>query len=126
MDDKEAIQRLTEELKLRKYSDKTIKKYSGVISKFLSSGKIPREFLLLHAGKSSSMMRGVYFALKFFYENALSKPFDERIPLAKKESKLPAVLDREEAQRMLEAHQTSGISWCWRFFTMRACALMRF
>ena len=47
-------------------------------------------------------MRSVYFALKFFYENVLNERFDEKLPLAKKDLKLPVVLNREEVNKMIE------------------------
>jgi len=47
-------------------------------------------------------MRSVYFALKFFYENVLNEKFDEELPLAKKDLKLPIVLSREEINKMIE------------------------
>lgn len=55
-------------------------------------------------------MMGVYFALKFFYENVLNEKFDEKLPLAKKSLKLPLVLSREEINKMIEATQTSSTS----------------
>lgn len=97
------IRKLIEELKLRKYSSKTAEKYTGMVEKFLQSGKSPREFLLLYSDKSTSMMRGVYFSLKFFYNNVLEQKFDERIPLAKRSTKLPVVLSKEEVERMFQA-----------------------
>jgi len=95
------IQRLNEELKLRRYSKDTAKKYIDVAAQFLKSGKSAREFLLSYSGKSKSTMRGVYFALKFFYENSLNQDFDESIPLAKRSMQLPTVLGREEVQKMI-------------------------
>lgn len=95
-------ERLVAELKLRKYSSQTAKSYFLVVDRFLHFGKEPKDFLLLHTDKSSSTMRSVYFALKFFYENVLEECFDEKIPLAKSGSKLPAVLSKEEIHRMLE------------------------
>lgn len=93
--------KLVEELRLRKYSDGTIRGYVNVINKFLASGKTAREFLLFYSGKSKSMLRGAYFALKFFYENALNEKFDEEIPLAKRGFRLPTVLSKEEINDMI-------------------------
>ena len=47
-------------------------------------------------------MRSVYFALKFFYENVLNEKFDEKLPLAKSKQKLPAILNRNEVQKLFE------------------------
>lgn len=96
----EQIKRLIEELKLRRYSPKTINKYVHEVTVFLCSGKDARDFLLLHTEKSKSMMRGVYFALKFYHEQVLKQKFDEVIPLAKKGKALPVVLSKDEVQMM--------------------------
>lgn len=101
------IKTLIEELKLRRYSDETINNYVNTIKKFLSSEKNERDFLLKYSDKSKSTMRGVYFALKFYYENVLNRKFDERIPLAKKRLGLPEILSKEEISRMIE--KTSNI-----------------
>ena len=96
------LTRLTEELKLRKYSPQTIKAYFQIIQNFLASEKSPRDFLLQYTDKSNSSIRSVYFALKFFSEYVLQQPFDENLPLAKDSTKLPAVLNREEINQLFE------------------------
>jgi site-specific recombinase XerD len=97
------IGKLIEEIKLRKYSYQTGKAYISVVKRFLKSGKTPREFLLSYSNKSRSTIRSVYFALKFFYENVLNEKFNEKLPLAKKNLKLPVVLSRGEISKMMEA-----------------------
>jgi site-specific recombinase XerD len=97
------IERLKEELSLRKYSNKTIQLYSEIIERYLLSGKTPRDFLLLKSHQSRSTMRVNYFALKFYFKSVLNKTFDEEIPLAKKDKKLPMVLNKNEIQRMIDA-----------------------
>lgn len=97
------LQKLDEELALRKYSRQTVKAYSSVVHNFIQSGLEPRMFLLRYTEKSRSSIRSVYFALKFFYENVLRQKFDERIPLAKNKGKLPVVLSKEEVQAMIES-----------------------
>ncbi len=97
------LNKLSEEIRLRKYSRQTEKAYLSVIKKFIESGLEPREFLLKYAEKSRSSIRNAYFALKFFYENVLRQKFDETIPLAKNKLKLPVVLNREEIGNMLES-----------------------
>jgi len=98
----ELVGKLIEELKLRKYSYRTEKKYRDIVIKFLKSGKTPREFLLSYSNKSRSTMRNVYFALKFFYENVLNEKFYEELSLAKAKRKLPVVLSRGENQKLFE------------------------
>lgn len=95
------VGKLFEGLKLRKYSYDTGKKYAFVVKSFLDSGLDAREFVLKNTNKSNSSTRGVYFALQFFFEAVLKEKFDVEIPLAKKEYKLPVVLDREEVKRLL-------------------------
>jgi len=98
----ELVGKLIEEIKLRKYSYQTGKAYISVVKRFLKSRKTPREFLLSYSNKSRSTMRNVYFALKFFYENVLNEKFDESLPLAKKDLKLPVVLSRGEISKVIE------------------------
>ena len=93
--------KLSEEMRLRKYSKQTEKAYLSTVNTFIKSGLQPREFLLRQSDKSRSSMRSFYFALKFFYENVLKQKFDEEIPLAKNKGKLPTVLSREEIERII-------------------------
>ena len=102
-DNEPYLDKLCEELRLRKYSKQTEKAYVNIIKNFLDSGKQPREYLLGYTDKSRSAIRSVYFALKFFYSNVLNQEFDEKIPLAKKDMKLPVVLSKEEINKMVEA-----------------------
>ncbi|MEM5799646.1 MAG: tyrosine-type recombinase/integrase [Candidatus Aenigmatarchaeota archaeon] len=101
------VGKLIDEIKLRKYSYKTEKRYRDVVIHFLKSGKSPKEFLLSYSSKSKSTMRTVYFALKFFYENVLNKNFDEKIPYVKSKLKLPVVLNKEEITRMIDVTENS-------------------
>ncbi|MEK6950275.1 MAG: tyrosine-type recombinase/integrase [Nanoarchaeota archaeon] len=96
------LQTLNEELKLRAYSPQTARAYGNIIKNYLSSGQVPREFLLRYTDKSRSTLRLVYFALKFFHEHVLHQAFDEQLPLAKKAGKLPAVLNKEEVNRLFQ------------------------
>jgi len=65
------LNKLSEELRLRKYSRMTEKSYLSIIRSFIQSELAPREFLLRYTEKSRSSIRSAYFALKFFYENVL-------------------------------------------------------
>jgi len=91
-----------DELKLRKYSKQTERNYVNFVGKFLRSGKTLKEFLLSYSDKERSTVRGVYFALKFYYENVLGEKFDENIPLAKNTLKLPVVLNKDEIEKMIK------------------------
>lgn len=101
-DNYKLIGKLIEEIKLRRYSFQTGKSYISIVKEFLASSKTPREFLLSYTTKSKSTMRSAYFALKFFHENVLGNDFKEKIPLARKSSKLPIVLSREEVHKIIE------------------------
>ncbi len=97
------LERLREEIKLRKYSYRTSQRYVDIVSKFLNSNKTPRDFLLSYTKNSRSTMRTVYFALKFFHEKVLKQNFNEDIPHAKPSLKLPLVLNRDEISRMISS-----------------------
>ena len=97
------LTKLSEELRLRKYSRQTEKSYISTIKNFINSGLATRDFLLKYSEKSRSSIRSVYFALKFFHENVLKQKFDENIPRAKNKSKLPVVLNKEEINKMFES-----------------------
>ena len=97
------LQKLTEELKLRKYSSRTIAAYLNLIKNFLSSNLTPRDFLLGYVNKSHSTLRSVYFALQFFYKNVLKQEFTEELPLGKKSGHLPQVLNKEEIKSLFDA-----------------------
>ncbi len=103
MDGKEIyLQKLSEELKLRKYSPRTIQVYLHLIQNFLKSDLAPRESLLRYVDKSHSTLRSVYFALQFFYQNVLKQDFMEELPLGKKSGHLPQVLNREEIKSLFD------------------------
>src|SRR3990167_9102385 len=97
------LNKLSEELRLRKYSKQTEKAYLSMMRNFIGSEPTPREFLLKYSDKSKSYMRSAYFALKFFHENVLNQRFDEKIPLAKNKGKLPVVLNKDEVNKMVES-----------------------
>src|SRR3989338_3128723 len=97
------LNKLLEELRLRKYSKQTEKAYLSIIRSFIHSELNPRDFLLKYSDKSRSYMRSAYFALKFFHENVLNQKFDEKIPLAKNKGKLPIVLNKDEVIKMFES-----------------------
>ncbi len=97
------LNKLSEELRLRKHSRQTENSYTLIVKKFIESDLQPREFLLKYTDKSRSSIRSVYFALKFFHENVLGRKIDENVPLAKNKGKLPIVLNKEEIKKMFES-----------------------
>lgn len=98
----ELIGKLINEIKLRKYSFQTGKRYIDVTKKFLNSNQDVKGFLVEHSDKSRSTMRTTYFALKFFHEAILEENFKGKIPLAKNNLKLPSILNKKEVINMIE------------------------
>lgn len=96
------LTRLDEELMLRGYSPRTRTSYGGICRRFLLSGEDARSFLLGFTDRSRSTMRSVYFALRFLHVHVLKIDFDYKIPLARREARLPSVLSREEVRSMID------------------------
>jgi site-specific recombinase XerD len=101
-EEEKLLQKLKEELILRKYSPQTIDTYQNIVRKMIESGKSPRDFLLSKQNKTDSTLRTMFFAIQFFYENCLNKSLKAKVPLAKKQKKLPEVLNQKEIQKLLE------------------------
>lgn len=100
---KPKIQLLKEELALRKYSPETAKTYIKITEEFLNSKKTPRNFLLSKQKHTNSTLRTIFFALQFYYSTCLKQNIKEEIPLAKKQTKLPTVLNQTETQKLLSS-----------------------
>ena len=110
------IVKLKQEMKLRGFSQKTVKAYLHYITELLrKSKKSPkyvtgqdiRAFLehLADQGKSASTINIAHSALKFYFEKILRRRFFGQIPHVKKDKKLPEILSREEIQQILAAIQ---------------------
>jgi len=105
--------KLRQEMKLRKFSQKTVKTYIQYIEEFLRfcDGKSSKNVVgadikdylewLSDSGKSGSTLNTAYSALKFYFEKILCRKFFAQIPRAKKEKKLPVVLSKEEVRRLI-------------------------
>ena len=100
--EKGAFEKLEQELQLRKHSKKTEEKYKFYINKFLQSGQSPKGFIYSYSNQSRNTLRTIYFAIKFYYENVLNKHFEEKIPLAKKKTILPEVLNKTEIEKLFD------------------------
>ncbi|MBF8280994.1 MAG: Phage integrase family protein [Candidatus Magasanikbacteria bacterium] len=107
------IVRLQQEMRLRRFSQKTIKSYLLYMGAFLRfANKSPRdinnidikEYLeyLAENGKSASTLNTAYSALRFYFGAVLHRKFFMHIPRAKKPHQLPEVLAKTEVQRMIE------------------------
>ncbi len=108
------IIKLKQEMKLRRFSQNTIKSYLHYITDFLKyANKSPREvntgdvrgYLENLADKnvSSSTLNGAYSALWFYFGKILRRHFFADIPRAKKDKKLPGVFTVEEVRKILGA-----------------------
>lgn len=111
---KDPILGLKQEMKLRKFSQKTIKSYLHYITEILNfARKNPKEInnenvrnyleKLCDDGLSSSTLNTAYSALKFYFEKILCRKFFFNIPRAKKDKKLPIVLSKKEILDIINA-----------------------
>ena len=109
-------QRMIEDLRLRNFSDQTIRSYIGAVAEFaryfhkspdqLGSEHVRQYQLhLLNEKKLAwSSIRLRLSALKFLYTRVLKQPwFDQEVAKPKERRKLPTVLSREEVRTLLDA-----------------------
>ncbi len=96
--------KLIEDIKLRGYSNKTLKAYLYNVGKFLDSGLSDKDFLLdlIKKGKSRETVRQAGFAIKFFNKLNDSKG-ENTIPNMKKCRKIPEILSKKEIGEMVIA-----------------------
>ena len=110
--------KLNDEIKIRHYSPKTLRAYTGWARQFQSftKSKYPRllstadvkDFLTFLAVKrkvSASSQNQAFNALLFFFRHVLNKEFGEikDVPRAKKKHYIPVVLSREEIDSIISA-----------------------
>lgn len=95
------LKKFKEEMLLRKFSKETQDTYLNIIKKFLESDKNPREFLLSKQKFSNSTMRTIFFAIQAYYKFCLNQNIKTHIPLAKKQKKIPLVLNQTESKFLL-------------------------
>ncbi len=111
-----AYKSLSDEIKVRHYSPKTLKSYSGWLQKFrnFTEPKSPEEledsdikaymtFLAVERDVSASTQNQAFNALLFFFRNVLKKePGEIRdTVIAKRRPCIPVVLTREEIDKIL-------------------------
>ena len=110
---KDPIEFLKQEMKLRGFSQKTVKSYTHYISECLRFASVsPREVttaivrgyldFLATSGRSASTLNTVYSALRFYFEKIMKRSFFINIPRAKNKSRLPTVLSKQEVNKMLD------------------------
>lgn len=102
--DEEAIntilERVVEELRLRKSSPKTIKVYSYYIRRFLEANCSYRTFFVRLSDRSENTIRLASAAIRFYLKQ--EQISFETIQLPKKPKKLPVVLSKKEIKRMID------------------------
>ena len=109
------IEKFKTELKLKGFSEKTLKNYLFFIEKFMLHANKQVEILneddiksylssLLDKNSRATVSLAAS-ALRSFY-TVLGKPIS-KIQLPKKEKKLPIVLNKEEVKKLIEASQTA-------------------
>ncbi len=106
------IQRLDDELRLRRYSPKTRQSYVRCVTEYFGFAKerasrvdvdLIRQFLLKKEGKGDSSQTINLFlnAIKFYYRDVLKSPERIGIKFAKRTKRLPVVLSKEEIEKIL-------------------------
>jgi len=106
------IEKLKQEMKLRKFSPKTVKSYLYYITDLLESANsspkvINTEDIRAYLEKladrncSASTLNTAYSALKFYFEKILHRRFFANIPRSKKDKKLPETLTKKEVHLIL-------------------------
>ena len=127
-------QRMTEDLRIRNYSPRTIETYVGRVAAFAAyfdrspaelDGEHIREYqkyLVDTKHASWAVFNQTVCALRFLYNITLKRPdVIEHIPYGLRERKLPVILSRQEVQRLFAAvaclkHRTI-------FMTIYGCGL---
>ncbi len=97
-----------DELKLRNFSKETIKAYLHIVGDFLSkssnnpSNQEVKEYILkaINKKQSTSYIKQKYSALKILFL-VLGKEVEFKIPIYKKESKIPEVLNKKEVLEII-------------------------
>ncbi len=109
------IERLRTELKLRGFSNLTLRNYSFFVEKFIKYSNKSSQDLTeddarsylssLFEKKSKNTIMLAAAAIKFFYREILGKEIS-RIKVPKKDKVLPEVLTKEEVKHLIEMSQT--------------------
>ena len=111
----ENLEKLRYELKLRGFSPLTVRNYTFFVNKFLTRINKPAEQLNeedaklylseMFDTKSKNTIMLAAAALKFYFAEVLKKDLS-KIPLPKKDKKLPEVLTKDEVRNLIESTDT--------------------
>lgn len=118
---KDPIYQLKQEMKLRRFSPRTVKSYLYYITAALKhANKGPKNinthdlrfFLekMADDGKSASTLNTAYSALQFYFERILHRRFFANIPRAKMPKKIPEVFTKEEVKKIQRKLKTPWIN----------------
>lgn len=115
MEKKEALKKLETELRLKGFSQLTVKNYSFFVEKFLSQTETKIEDLneedaksylaSMFDTKSKATISLAASSIRFFF-SILGKPIS-RITIPKKDKSLPSVLSKDEISKLLNSAETS-------------------
>jgi len=110
MEKQEAIEKLRTELKLRGFSNLTVRNYGFFVEKFLSKQDKSMESLTeddakaylaeLFENKSKNTIMLAAASLKFLFREILGKEFS-KVKMPKKDKALPAVLTKDEVKSLI-------------------------
>ena len=89
------------ELRLRGYTDVTVKTYSRYVQRLFESGLSVSDFLMTFSHCVSTTVRLVYFSIERFYRFVLGEELRTAVPIAKRRYKLPIVISREDVQKLI-------------------------
>ena len=114
----ELLQKIRNELRLRSYSPKTIKSYSGCLSEYFKYIKIIKKYPDINLIKkyllekqdwnlSSQTINLHLQAIKYFYREIMKSKIPIEIKFAKTPSKLPVVLSRNEIEKIINSIKNS-------------------
>lgn len=116
-----ALLRLQEDLRLRNYSQSTMRSYTGIVSAFMDSTPLPvssysdetvRVYLLSLTDRmvAPQTYNVHHAALKFFFDVTLDKPFDtKKVPKMRLDQRLPAVLAAEDVSKLFSVCQSGKL-----------------
>ena len=127
-------QRMTQDLQLRGYADRTVEAYVRAVAQLAqfhhaSPDRLGEEQIrqyLLHLSTVQKVARGTHTialcGIKFFYQQTLGQPWGVLdVARPKRAKKLPVVLSRDEVWRILDAVRCAPYRAC--LTTIYACGL---